>query len=286
MHPSRYFALFASVFLLFASALRAQHLLVAVEDGKPYVVVGARNLAPMVQKDGKIIAIHPERFGMVPGGEYRTAYISVRDIHVETSSVEVNLHEVNKRFSLRCSLETDYDLPKVYLALQLKNESGQSGVFLYEVGDLQPQKTKDIEIAVPLLLDNRDGGYTVRFFQGGRELFSSLMMIGEMDLAVDQMIRQKLEGVKDAPARAFVGPSPLYPKALRKQKVEGEAVLQFKIDERGYLSAAKVVRATRSEFGEAALAVIRQWRFLPKVEKGRPVECFAQMPFGFKADED
>lgn len=281
----RYLTLLAVATNCLAPSLRSQHLLVAVEKEKPYVVIGARNLAPLAQKDGKIVTLRPERFGFVPGGEYLPAFISVCDIRAETSSVEVNLHEVNKRFTLRCCLETDYDLPQVYLALQLKNEAGQSGVFLYEVGDLRPQKPKDIDITVPLLLDNKDGGYTVRFFQAGRELFSSMMMIGEMDLAVDQMIYRKLEGVDDAPARAFVGPPPVYPPALRKQKLEGEAVLQFKIDRRGYLSEAELVRATHPDFGEAALAVIRQWRFLPKVKNGRPVECVAQMPFGFKPGE-
>lgn len=271
--------------LLSAQSAYAQRLLVISEDGKPWVVVGARRFAPLVMKDGKLVTAHPDRFGLVEGGEFLNAYISVQDITVQTSSVDLNSNQINKTFALRCRLQSDYPLPRLYLALELKNQAKQAGLFLYEVGDLQPQEQKWIDVVVPMSLDNRNGEYRLYFFVGGREVFSSMMAVGEMDLAIDEQIRKKLEGVENSRARALVGPPPLYPKKLRKQKVEGEAVLKFKIDERGYLSDASVVSATQPEFGEAAMAVIRQWRFMPQVEEGRPVACYAQMPFGFTPDE-
>jgi len=52
-------------------------------------------------------------------------------------------------------------------------------------------------------------------------------------------------------------------------------------DRRGAVLDPSVVTATAPEFGEAALAAIRQWRFLPKVKAGRPLETRATMPFDF-----
>ena len=41
------------------------------------------------------------------------------------------------------------------------------------------------------------------------------------------------------------------------------------------------LKARDSDLGEAVLAVIRQWRFLPRVKNGRPVAERAELPFMF-----
>jgi outer membrane biosynthesis protein TonB len=49
------------------------------------------------------------------------------------------------------------------------------------------------------------------------------------------------------------------------------------------VSDPKLVAASLPEFGEAAMAVIRQWRFLPTVKNGHPVPTRVEMPFNFPA---
>ena len=84
-----------------------------------------------------------------------------------------------------------------------------------------------------------------------------------------------------AAPRPFVGPSPEYPPGLRKAKVKGEAMIRLQIRANGAVLDPQVRSASDPAFGEAALAAIRMWRFLPKVKDGRPVGTEAEMPFSF-----
>jgi TonB family protein len=95
------------------------------------------------------------------------------------------------------------------------------------------------------------------------------------------MVHERIKDLQDSPTTPFVGPAPEYPRALYKKKIEGSATLSFAIDTRGAVSDPKLVEASRPEFGEAAMAVIRLWRFLPSVTAGHPVRTRAEMPFTF-----
>src|ERR1700694_5467906 len=52
--------------------------------------------------------------------------------------------------------------------------------------------------------------------------------------------------------------SPEHPPGLRKKLINGEAEVECLITEQGHVAEALVISATRPEFGESALAAVRQ----------------------------
>lgn len=79
--------------------------------------------------------------------------------------------------------------------------------------------------------------------------------------------------------------SPHHPPALLEQKVSGDADIECVINERGEVTEAKVKSATRPEFGEAALAAIQQWHFVPGMKDGEPVATRVSVPFNFEVPD-
>lgn len=63
---------------------------------------------------------------------------------------------------------------------------------------------------------------------------------------------------------------PVYPYALLRDGVNGAATVSFIISETGKIMIADVTKATRPEFGAAAIAMVEQWAFEPALKDGRP----------------
>jgi TonB family protein len=250
-----------------------QHFL-AVKDGdKTSIVVAAKGIYPMVLDGGKLEVVHATKFALGEGGQYLPIHVSVRHSWVETSSAMVDTGgEINREFHLKCDLETAFSLEHVFLVIVLKNNRGDSGLFLFEVGKLEPRRLFPVDLRVPMNMSNASGHYDLYLFSGGRELFQSMMPFGAMESAL-----------RDSPTQPLVGPAPEYPPALYKKGIEGSATLSFAIDTNGAVSDPKLIAASLPEFGEAAMAVIRQWRFLPTVKNGHPVATRVEMPFTFPA---
>jgi protein TonB len=78
------------------------------------------------------------------------------------------------------------------------------------------------------------------------------------------------------------GKPPAYPEALKKAGVTGEAKILTQIDATGAVTEATVSSATHAEFGVAALAAVKSWRFKPATEDGQPVATKAIIPFPFR----
>ncbi len=61
---------------------------------------------------------------------------------------------------------------------------------------------------------------------------------------------------------------PVYPYDLAVAGVSGEAEVNFVVDGGGKVAAAKVLKASRPEFGAALVAAIEAWRFTPPTNHG------------------
>jgi TonB family protein len=88
---------------------------------------------------------------------------------------------------------------------------------------------------------------------------------------------QKLDSIP-APL-AFV--EPIYTKDLREHGIQGQAVLEFYIDENGSVRVPAVVDADFWELGVLAMEAVRQWRFAPPTARGRPVLVRVRQAFYF-----
>lgn len=75
--------------------------------------------------------------------------------------------------------------------------------------------------------------------------------------------------------------SPAYPGALRTEKPAGAATIEFIVDRDGRGRFARIISATREEFGWAAATTVERWVFDPPKRGGQPVDVQVSIPFSF-----
>lgn len=270
--------------LAFAALLAAQNRLYVFESGdKFHPVLKVSGDRPFVLKQGKLVASRGQRFALKKVEEYLPVLITVRDIEAMTSSLyllDLNVR-VNNEFQFSAKFESSDALEDVFLVLELELADMGKRIFIHEIGRLEPWIPKPISVAVMALGTLGAGQLKLHVFAGGAEVFHTGQPPAYREEMLDQMVAKRIAGVQQAGPRAFFGPAPEYPQALRGAGVDGKAVVTVHISERGEVTNPVVTSATDPAFGEAALAVIRMWRFLPQVRNGRPVETVARIPFDF-----
>lgn len=74
---------------------------------------------------------------------------------------------------------------------------------------------------------------------------------------------------------------PVYPQALRTERLTGEATIEFVIDRDGRARLPRIVSASRDEFGWAAATAISQWVFERPMRSGAPVDVRVSIPVNF-----
>ena len=72
------------------------------------------------------------------------------------------------------------------------------------------------------------------------------------------------------PVAAASNPQPVYPEAARKKGIEGDVILKITISTTGQVTAVKVVKGD-PVFSEAAVAMVKTWRYKPAMLDGKPV---------------
>lgn len=79
-------------------------------------------------------------------------------------------------------------------------------------------------------------------------------------------------------------PAPRYPDRLRREGVQGNALIRLVVDPAGRVvpSTVAILQATASEFGVAAQAAALAWRFQPALRLGRPVYQAACLPTRYR----
>lgn len=73
-----------------------------------------------------------------------------------------------------------------------------------------------------------------------------------------------------------------YPEKARKAGVEGRVIVQFIVNEKGYVENPRVIRGIGSGCDEEALRVVREARFRPGKQRGQPVRVQYSLPIVFK----
>lgn len=265
-----------------ATAGRAQQVLCVEHKGKVALVRAVRDGRPLIDVDGKrTAASRGAKAGLVEAKEFLPFFVSVRNMSARSTYLTLNgSGDINNQFEFHATFESPFYLKDVFFVLELQLEAGKY-IFYYEVGELEPRVPKPVQVYVPVSFKLGEGRFQLHLFSEGGELLHSEQPPLFRDQALDRMVRRRLEGVADAPLRPFVGPAPEYPRALYKSKVQGEAVVRFRVTRTGVVLSAEVASATAPEFGESALAAVRLWRFLPPVKAGVATEGKAELPFKF-----
>jgi TonB family protein len=270
---------------LLAAPVFGQHALYVEHKGEAVLVREVNRSQPYVEDNGKMVLASGSRYGLQKVDEYAPVNIAIHKLDVSTHEIEVvGGGTLNRQFRMIADFESSFNLKRVFLVLDLKTENAGSAIFVREIGELFARQPKHVELAVPMNSSLGQGRYEFHLFTDGQEVFHSKMPLLYVETTLDRMVAKRIAGVADAAPRPFVGPAPEYPPALRKAKTAGEASIRFTISPNGRIQDPEVASATHPEFGAAALAAARLWRFLPKVEKGRPVAAKANMPFRFNPD--
>lgn len=89
----------------------------------------------------------------------------------------------------------------------------------------------------------------------------------------------------DAPPKPLSRRPPVYPSGLRAAGRDGEATIEFFIDEQGDAQLPRIASATAPEFGYAAAQAVATWRFTPPQRGGKPAIVRVQVPVAFHLND-
>ena len=87
----------------------------------------------------------------------------------------------------------------------------------------------------------------------------------------------------DRPPRVLVAIRPSYPPAYARKGIQGAVLVDFDVDEYGFVMNAKVVDSPDPRLSDAAEAAVREWRFLPGIRDGRPAVSHMRVPLLFSS---
>lgn len=69
-----------------------------------------------------------------------------------------------------------------------------------------------------------------------------------------------------------------FPRRLRQEKVSGRIVLLLKLDEQGEVLDVRIDSSNLPRFDDFVLSEVKDWRFTPPTQQGRPVKAKARLP--------
>jgi len=93
---------------------------------------------------------------------------------------------------------------------------------------------------------------------------------------LDQPLYAGIGGVTNPELITSSKKEPTYPESARKEKVSGQVILQVVVRKDGTVGDIQVLRSPGSKFGfdEAAIAAVKQWRYKPGLQNGKPVDVY------------
>jgi protein TonB len=90
----------------------------------------------------------------------------------------------------------------------------------------------------------------------------------------------------DQPPRLIRAVNPRYPFEAAQKGIEGRVTLRFVVDSTGMAQEPEVVASEpEGVFDEAALAVVKKYKFKPAMKGGKPVDCIVKAPIKFSLSE-
>jgi TonB family protein len=271
---------------LVATLAAQQRLYVLEPDGNYHPVVKVRGNRPYFFDQDKLVAAGGTRFALRKVEEFLPIFIQVLSKEAGSSQLLVTSgasipSSLNNEFHFSAKFESASRLEEVFLVLEMESTGRGRSIFVYEVGVLEAWKPKPVSVVVPLDQPLGDGKLNILLFTEGAEVFSSEQSAAFREAMLDRMVAKRIAGVEKAGPRPFFGPAPNYPATLRKSGLKGMVTVAMRVSPQGGVLDPVIESATDPAFGEAVLAVLPQWRFLPQVENGRAVETKVKLPLAF-----
>jgi len=95
--------------------------------------------------------------------------------------------------------------------------------------------------------------------------------------------RVRVKGV--APKLLLKRTNPVYPKDLRKQRIQGMVTLSVGISKDGDVIDAKLISG-HPGLGQAAIDAVKQWKFKPYLLDGNPIDIQTDIAVNFSLAND
>jgi TonB family protein len=224
-----------------------------------------------------------DRFALKKVDEFLPILITVSDEQATSSGMDAASTDEyhNNQLRYKAKFESTDPLEDVFLAIELEIPNVGRHIFVYEIGRLEARTERPLEVTLPMGHYLGAGQLTIHLFVAGAEVLHSGMTEQFRQEQLDRMIAARVATLKPAAPRPFFGSMPAYPAALRSTGLKGTAVVAMRITAEGKVTDPVLESASEPPFGEAALAAVRTWRFLPRVVDGRPVETRVSMPIAF-----
>jgi len=271
------------------SRLAAQQALYVDHHGSFSRVRSFEDNLAQIEEDGVLIRASGSNYALVKTADYLPVFVTVRHMKREfRSASEEALTNNGTSGALYFSAEFEAPsvLKNIFIVLEFTSEDGGKFVFPFEGGTLRPHELKSIVVRVPIADAFDHGKLNLHVFTDGWEVFNPDIPRPDLEAALDSVVAKRIANVQDAPPKPLVGPTPEYPAKLRKAGIKGDAKVSFVISPSGLVLTPELKSASDPAFGEAALAAIRQWRFLPKIKEGRAVETTVTLPFVFSPPQE
>jgi protein TonB len=87
---------------------------------------------------------------------------------------------------------------------------------------------------------------------------------------------------KTTPPKVLYKVEPQYTEAAKTAKVSGSVLLSVVVDENGDAQDIQVARSLDEGLDQSAIDAVRQWRFSPATEDGKPVSVAAKIEVNFR----
>ena len=122
--PVLRFGLFAiALFLSLVARLTAQNIVLGEYKAKAYQVIAANRQFPEVEVAGKRVSAEVGRLALKKVDEYLPVLISIHGLKVSTHHLNMGASQLNNEFRFHARFETLYQLPNVFLVLELNHDT-------------------------------------------------------------------------------------------------------------------------------------------------------------------
>jgi protein TonB len=93
---------------------------------------------------------------------------------------------------------------------------------------------------------------------------------------LDQPLYAGFGGVTNPELIASSKIVPRYPELARRAKVQGQVILQAVVHKDGTVGEVTVLKTPGAKLGfdEAAMQAVKQWRYKPGLQNGKPVDVY------------
>lgn len=115
----------------------------------------------------------------------------------------------------------------------------------------------------------------------GSALLLCIVVVAAMILAPRSAADDQAKSGR-TPPRAVYAPDPKYPKAARRDGVQGTVLVQLHLDAEGIPHDIKVARGLRPDMDASAVEAVGSWKFEPARDDGKPIPATINVEVAFR----